>query len=104
MNEDTEAAISVLREGLQRIKAERDRARNALQAAVEGKRRFFGPVLMSPEKKDEWSGAIWLQDPVKRSAGFGLRFESLAAVRAAHPELWPVSSSDDGILMDAVKL
>lgn len=104
MNEDTAATIASLRGSLQRVKTERDRATNALEAAIEGKRRFFGAVLMAPEKKDDWSGAIWLQDPIKRSAGFGLRFESLAAVRVAHPELWPVSSSADGILMDAAKL
>ena len=101
---DAEATIARLRDALQRVQTERDRAVRALEAAVEGKRRFFGPVLMAPEKKDDWSGPIWLQDPVKRNAGFGLRFESLAAVRAAHPELWPVSSSADGILLDAAKL
>lgn len=87
-----------------RLSAERDGARHALQAAIAGRRRFNGPVLLVPAMAGDWSGAVWLQDPEKRDRGFGLRFESLAEVREAHPELWVVGMNEHGVLLDAAVL
>lgn len=87
-----------------RLSAERDAAHAALRAAVEGRRRFFGPVLCMPATEDDWSGEVWLLDPDKRESGFGLRFKSLAEVRERHPELWIVGVVNGGVLLDAARL
>lgn len=72
------------------------------EAAIGGRRRFFGPVLLQPVKPGDWGGEVWLLDPSKKGAGYGLRFASLAEVRALHPELWIVGASTfEGILLDA---
>lgn len=73
----------------------------ANEAAVTGRRRFFGPVLMYPVHTGNWHGEVWLLDPVKQERGFGLRFDSLAEVRRMHPELWVVGVRDGGVLLDA---
>lgn len=85
-----------------RIDIQRARARSAesaLASAIEGRRRFFGPVLLVAGR-DGWGGEVWLMDPEKRERGSALTFGSLAALRAAHPELWVVCPDGDGILMD----
>jgi len=71
------------------------------EAAVTGRRRFFGPVLLVPVTPGDWSREVWLLDPVKGFKGRGLRFASLAEVRSLHPELWIVGTTDSGILLDA---
>jgi hypothetical protein len=76
----------------------------SLQAAAEGRRRFFGPVLCVPTTAGDWSGAVWLLDPEKGERGRGLRFASLSELRELHPELWIVSVTERGILLDAAKL
>lgn len=70
-------------------------------AAIAGRRRFFGPVLMRPARAGDWTGAVWLLDPVKQERGSGLRFDSLAEVRSLHPELWVTAVVDNGVLLDA---
>lgn len=74
-------------------------ARSALVSAIEGRRRFFGPVLCVPGR-DGWAGEVWLHDPEKRERGSGLVFESLARLRELHPELWIVRTEGDGVLLD----
>lgn len=71
------------------------------EAAIAGRRRFFGPVLLVPVTPGKWDGEVWLQDPVKRDHGTALRFASLAEVRSMHPELWIVEAAMAGILLDA---
>jgi hypothetical protein len=71
------------------------------RAATDGKRRFFGPVLMVPKHEGDWSGPVLLQDPDKRERGRSLVFASVAEVRALHPELWVVEVRDGGVLLDA---
>jgi len=71
------------------------------QAAIAGRRRFFGPVLMRPEKPADWSGPVWLMDPEKQERGQCLPFNSVAEVHAMHPELWVVKADADGVLLDA---
>lgn len=61
-------------------------AEQRLEAAETGRRRFFGQVLLVPVRAGEWSGEVWLQDPVKGDRGTALRFASLMEVRALHPE------------------
>lgn len=74
------------------------------EAAVRGRRRFFGPVLLQPVKPGDWSGEVWLLDPTKQGNGYGLRFASLAELRRLHPELWIVGvSTFEGILLDALE-
>lgn len=75
----------------------------ANEAAVTGRRRFNGPVLLKPVTSD-WAGEVWLLDPAKQERGFGLRFESLAEVRRLHPELWIVQSDEFGVVLDALPL
>jgi len=70
-------------------------------AAVTGRRRFFGPVLMVPVAAGDWRGEVWLLDPEKKGRGFGLRFRSVAEVRELHPELWVTTVTADGVLLDA---
>ncbi len=76
-------------------------AERRVDAAVTGKRRLFGRVLLRVES----SGVTWLMQPEKREAGFCLRYESLAECRRAHPELWPTGELDGGcIVMDGLPL
>lgn len=76
----------------------------ANEAAVTGRRRFNGPVLLKPTRPGMWTGEVWLLDPAKQERGFGLRFESLAEVRRLHPELWIVQSDEFGVVLDALPL
>lgn len=75
--------------------------RTIAEAAVAGRRRFFGPVLLVPVVPGDWSREVWLLDPVKGFRGRGLRFASLAEVRSLHPELWIVGTTESGVLLDA---
>jgi hypothetical protein len=93
-----------LSEMIQRADARAAEARQALEAATTGRRRFFGPVLLVPAIDGDWKGPVWLQDPVKRDRGSALRFASVAEVRAVHPELWIVEMTPHGILLDAAVL
>jgi len=88
-----------LSEMLNRANERARMARSALQSALNGRRRFFGPVLCvaGPEG---WAGEVWLLDPEKRESGSGLVFDSLAHLREMHPELWIVRPHADGILLD----
>lgn len=70
-------------------------------AAIAGRRRFFGPVLMKPAIDGNWAGEVWLLDPEKKERGVGLRFASVAEVRALHPELWVIGATADGVMLDA---
>lgn len=72
-----------------------------LSASLDGKRRFFGPVLVKPHADGDWNGRVWALDPEKQERGMGLAFASLAELRLEHPELWPIGVKDGGILMDA---
>lgn len=79
-------------------------AEAARDAALTGRRRFFGRVLMKPATAGIWDGPVWLLDPEKQEKGLGLRFDSAAEVRLAHPELWVVGMSQDGVLLDAAPI
>jgi hypothetical protein len=84
------------------LRTELRTAQTINEAAIAGRRRFFGAVLMTPVTPGDWTGEVWLLDPAKRERGYGLRFNSLAEVRALHPELWVVRVEPDGaILLDA---
>lgn len=93
-----------LRELLDRAESSLRDARHALQVAIDGRRRFFGPVLCEPASVAGWEGPIWLLDPQKRDRGTGLRFASLAELRMRHPELWIVRVEGTSILLDAAPL
>lgn len=54
----------------------------------------FGDVLIEVTI----DGAAWMMDPIKRSAGFGFRFDSLDELRRTHPNLRPVSWTNEGII------
>ena len=98
-----EREISDLRETVARMERQFVKARATLDAAVTGRRRFFGPVLLSPGSEG-WHGDVWLLDPTKEDAGMGIRFESLAALREEHPELWIVDTHPRGVILDALPL
>jgi len=44
---------------------------------------------------------VWLLDPVKKDAGFGLCFSSLSALWQAHPDLRPVRWADGDLIVEA---
>ena len=54
----------------------------------------FGDVLIEVAA----DGAVWMLDPIKRGAGFGFRFDSLDDLWRTHPNLRPVSWTNDGII------
>lgn len=95
--EHRDAVIAALRVKLAR-------ADDALSAALDGRRRFLGPVLCVPARDGDWAGAIWLLDPDKREGGFGVHFDSLSEVRRTHPELWVIGATERGVLLDAVSI
>lgn len=94
------AKVEELSDMIQRANFRAKSARDALVAAIEGRRRFFGPVFVVPCIDGDWSGEVWLLDPEKRDRGYGLRFSSLRILREEHPELWIVRPDGDGILLD----
>jgi hypothetical protein len=96
--------VTALKQNLVEQRAAAAAARANLLAAAEGRRRFFGPVLCVPAQGGDWSGAVWLLDPEKGERGRGLRFASLAELRARHPELWIIAVTDRGVLLDAATL
>jgi hypothetical protein len=96
-----EEEAETLRGHLQRAREAVRAADERANAAIAGRRRFFGPVLLQPARAGDWTGEVWLLDPEKQGRGSGLRFASLAEVRAMHPELWVVGVAEDGILLDA---
>lgn len=112
---DTEARFSVLVKQIEdrdrdvaRMQARIDQLQSRLdhqcvinKAAIEGKRRFFSAVLMKPKTPGDWTGEVWLMDPVKQEKGNALRFSSLAEVHAEHPELWVTGTTEDGVMLDA---
>lgn len=99
-----QAANESLAEQLRKARARIAELEAAALAAVTGRRRFFGPVLLRPVRPGDWTGEVWLLDPAKKERGFGLRFKSLLEVRLAHPELWVVATGDDGVLLDATEV
>ena len=44
---------------------------------------------------------VWLLDPAKKDAGFGLCFSSLGALWQAHPDLRPVRWADGDLIVEA---
>ena len=107
--EDTRAAclrnaVASGQEQLQVLSAKLAEARAIAEAAVTGRRRFFGPVLMRPATAEGWTGPVVLLDPVKQEHGYSLQIRSVAEVRALHPELWVVSVEDGDVLLDAMKV
>lgn len=76
--------------------AERD-AKDRLEAVLHGRRRLFGEALVRVAA----DGAAWLMDPVKQEAGMGFRFDSLADLWHAHPELRPVRWDGGDLIVDA---
>lgn len=91
-----------LAEKVRRLEAMLADARDLNHRAIAGRRRFFGPVALSPERDGQWDGPVWLLDPEKLEPGNGLRFESLAELRSMHPELWIVSVTARGdVMLDA---
>jgi hypothetical protein len=99
-----EQKIIELRDALTKARTSRKTAESALDAALSGKRRFFGRVMMKPAMPGDWTGEVWLLDPEKQERGWGMRFQSTADVRREYPELWPVGKTHDGILLDACPL
>lgn len=98
---ETEATVEDLRRTVRSARAAASEAEARAVAATEGRRRFFGPVVLEPAQPGAWDGPVWLLDPEKRASGTGLRFASLAEVHLLHPELWIVGVTPDGILLDA---
>lgn len=94
------ADITRLREQVQRLENKVRDLRTINEAAITGRRRFFGPVLLKAGP-DGWTGAVWLLDPDKKERGLGLQFASLAEVHTMHPELWVIGTTADGVLLDA---
>jgi hypothetical protein len=92
------------RTSLERAKARAVQAEAALDAAMTGRQRLFGRVLMKPATPGAWDGAVWLLDPEKQEKGMGIRFDSAAEVRQSYPELWVVGMTADGVLLDAAPL
>lgn len=77
-------------------------------AAITGRRRFFGPVVMVPVPGDAagWIGPVLLLDPEKLFRGRSLEFASAAEVHREHPELWVIGtfsfeSGVTGVVLDA---
>lgn len=99
--EHAKRTIARLDRELKELEAERDAANERAAHAATGHRRFFTEVLLVPAKPGDWSGEVWLLDPVKKRHGRTLVFASVAEVRALHPELWVVEVRDDGVLLDA---
>lgn len=99
--ERQERVISGLRDRAERAESRLSHQRVINEAAIAGKRRFFSAVLMAPKTPGDWSGEVWLMDPVKQLKGNALRFASLAEVHAEHPELWVIGTTADGVLLDA---
>lgn len=93
--------LAECRASLERAKARATAAEAALDAALTGKRRFFGRVLMKPAVAGAWDGEVWLLDPDKQERRWGIGFTSAADVRLAYPELWIVGVTADGVLLDA---
>lgn len=91
----------VLADQLRKAQARINELEDINEAAISGRRRFFGPVLMRPARPGAWDGEVWLLDPEKGERGLGPRFASVAEVRALHPELWVVTADADGVLLDA---
>jgi hypothetical protein len=75
--------------------------RAELEAERRPRQRFNGPVLLRPHRPGDWKGPVWLLDPAKQEAGFGLLFASLQALRSSHPELWVLSADANGVLLAA---
>lgn len=96
--------VAALKRWNEELRVKAAAATASLHAVAEGRRRFFGPVLCVPTTAGDWSGSVWLLDPEKGERGSGLRFASLSELRELHPELWIVSVTDRGILLDAAKL
>lgn len=69
--------------------------RAVLAAALEG-RALFGEalVVVGPD-------GVWLQDPVKRDAGFGMRFDTLGDLWTTFPQLRPVRWQDGNLIVSA---
>lgn len=99
--EAADRRIAELIDRAERAESRLAHQRNINMAAIAGKRRFFSAVLMKPKTPGDWTGEVWLMDPKKQEKGNALRFASLAELRAEHPELWVVESTEDGILLDA---
>lgn len=95
------ARIAELEGQARRIRGDLRQLRATHEAALTGRRRFFGPVLMKPARAGEWGGEVWLVDPEKRERGRALVYANAAEVRALHPELWVVGVVDGGVLLDA---
>jgi hypothetical protein len=72
-------------------------AKANLDAVLHGRRRLFGEALVRVAE----DCSAWLLDPVKREAGFGLRYPSLADLWRAHPELRPVRWDGGDLIVDA---
>jgi len=96
-------AVLHLSEMIDRANERARAAKSALECAIPGRRRFFGPVLCVPGR-DGWSGEVWLLDPEKRDRGAGIQFDSLAHLREVHPELWIVRTEGEGVLLDVCAL
>jgi hypothetical protein len=87
---------------IDRMRSERDAAVDRVAASLDGKRRFFSEVVMRPEKRGDWSGAVVLLDPRRLEHGHAIWFASTRDVRLAHPELWPVGTNEHGdVVLDA---
>lgn len=99
--EQAKRTIARLSDRVRELGAERQDAENRVTAAATGRRRFFTAVLLVPAKPGDWSGEVWLLDPVKKYRGRTLVFASVAEVRTQHPELWVVEVRADGVLLDA---
>lgn len=99
-NADLQARIERISDVLARTRLRAERGESRLESALTGRRQFFGPVLARPAVAGDWSGEIFLLDPVKQEQGRALAFASMKALRLAHPELWIVDVTSDGILMD----
>jgi len=87
----TAEALSVRDAAVMRRKESESKLRLLLSGG-----RIFGRALVAMTE----NGGCWLQDPIKRDAGFGFYFESLSALWQAFPDLRPVRWENGELLVE----
>lgn len=73
----------------------RKESESKLRLLLSGNRIFGRALVVMTE-----NGGCWLQDPVKRDAGFGFYLESLSALWQAFPDLRPVKWENGELLVE----
>jgi len=87
-------------EKLRRADAMLSDARRQLDRALTGRAGFSrGPFAIEPHTDGDWTGEVWLMDPVKLGSGTGFRYASLADLWRAWPELRPIRTESGRIIV-----